>query len=133
MESILDSGLYTISQSGVGHILVSTTSAQSIMDFSITPIDDDVVDSPPNGGKHLLPTSSPSPLKLLKVKSSSGICPSDITLAQRKLYVINEPPIAASKVCLNLDSFTFTTFVHNTYCIPPYHCFSFPLQCFFVL
>ena len=50
-DSFFDYGQFAISQSGLGHIMYSAATAQSTMDFSILPVDDGVVDSPPNGGK----------------------------------------------------------------------------------
>ncbi len=55
MDSILDYSQYVISQSGVGHVMVSAAIAQSTMDFSTTPVDDGVVDSPPNKGRDYSP------------------------------------------------------------------------------
>jgi hypothetical protein len=85
VDSILDYGQFAKFQSAVGHIMVSTTTLQSTMDFSTKHIDAGVVDSPPNGGKKILPVSSPSPLKLQTRPISPRLHSND--LIQRKLYV----------------------------------------------
>ncbi len=88
-DSFSDYGQFAISQSGVGHIMYSAKTAQSTMDFSTMPVDDGVVDSPPNGGKRNIILNSPSPLKCRPRSSSPqdrlGMNPE----TQRKLY--NEP------------------------------------------
>ena len=70
--------------------MYSAKTAQSTMDFSVMPLDDGVVDSPPNGGKRSNPVSSPSPLKICRRSTSPqerfGMNPE----SQRKLY--SEPP-----------------------------------------
>jgi hypothetical protein len=60
--------------------------AQSTMDFSVKPINDGVVDSPPNGGKRPRPVSSPSPLKSRAMTSSPRNRSSAVGPPQRKLY-----------------------------------------------
>lgn len=86
-DSFSDYGQFAISQSGLGHIMFSAATAQSTMDFSMTPVDDGVVDSPPNGGKRPHIVSSPSPLKCRRQPASlMEECPTNVE-AQRKLYV----------------------------------------------
>jgi len=85
-DSILDYGQYAISQSGTGLIMYSAATAQSTMDFSTKPIDDDVVDSPPFGGKRPHPVSSPSPLKSRPPITSPISRTHNVGAPQRKLY-----------------------------------------------
>jgi len=61
-HSFSDYGQFDISKGALGHIMYSAKTAQSTMDYLSIPIDDGVVNSPPNGGKHSMPVSSPSPL-----------------------------------------------------------------------
>ena len=63
VDSFSDYGQYAISQSALGHIMVSAATALSTMDFSLLPIDADAVDSPPKAGKRAERLKSPSPLK----------------------------------------------------------------------
>ena len=85
-DSILDYGQYAISQSGTGHIMYSAATAQSTMDFSTKAIDDDVVDSPPFGGKRPHSVSSPSPLKSRTPITSPKSSTRNVGAPQRKLY-----------------------------------------------
>ena len=89
-DSFSDYGQFAISQSAVGHIMYSAKTTQSTMEFSVMPLDDGVVDSPPNGGKRPNSVSSPSPLKICHRSTSPqerfGMNPE----SQRKLY--SEPP-----------------------------------------
>ena len=50
------------------------------------PIDDGVVDSPPNGGKRPNPVSSPSPLKICRRSTSPQERSRMNPESQRKLY-----------------------------------------------
>lgn len=70
----------------LGHIMYSATTAQLTMDFSILPIDDGVVDSPPDEGKRPRPISSTSPLKSRTRTSSPQIHSGNENFTQRKLY-----------------------------------------------
>ena len=66
--------------------MYSAATAQSTMDFSILPVDDGVLDNPPNGGKCPLPKSSPSPIKI-RARSTSPRLPLQMNIVtQRKLY-----------------------------------------------
>lgn len=78
-DSFSDYGQFSISQCGLGYIMYSAATAQSTMDYSIMPIDDGVVDSPPNGGKCPLPKSSPSPVKI-RARSTSPEVPSQMNV-----------------------------------------------------
>lgn len=89
-DSIMDYGQYAISQSGLGHIMYSAATAQSTMDFSMKPIDDGVVDSPPNGGKRPRPVRSPSPLKSHTLCASPRTRSSDGGAPPRRLYCLPE-------------------------------------------
>ncbi len=86
VDSIMDYGQYAISQSGLGHIMYSAATAQSTMDFSTLPIEDGVVNSPPDGGKRPRPISSPSPLKSRTRPSSPELRSEVEKSTQRKLY-----------------------------------------------
>ena len=70
----------------MGHIIYSVKTAQSTMDFSVMPLDDGVVDSPPNGGKRPNPVSSPSPLKICCRSTSPQECLGMNLESQQKLY-----------------------------------------------
>ena len=85
-DSFSNYGQFAISQSAVGHIMYSTKTAQSTMDFSVMPIDDGVVDSPPNGGKRPNSVSSPSPLKICRRSTSPQERSRMNPESQRKLY-----------------------------------------------
>ena len=108
-DSILDYGQYTISQSGLGHIMFSAPIAQSTMDFSMKPINDGVVDSPPNGGKRPRLLSSPSPLKTRSLTTSPNTRSSAGGAPQRKLYddseLQDDLPTIEFNVTLTIPSF----------------------------
>ena len=86
VDSFSDYGQFAISQSGLGHIMFSAATARSTMDFSMLPVDDGVVDSPPNSGKHPNAVNSPSPVKC----HPNSISAWDVSLMNsktpRKLY-----------------------------------------------
>jgi len=85
-------------QSRLRHIIYSTATTQSTMDFSMMLVDDDVVDSPPNGKKchHLV--NSPSPLKCCTVLIASWNCSKFNVVPERKLYEEEINIAAATKV-----------------------------------
>jgi hypothetical protein len=86
-DSFSDYGQVANIQTGLGLIMYSATTAQSTMDFSMLPVDDGVVDSPPNGGKRIHHRSgSPSPLKCQLESTSPRICSAVNPVTQRKLY-----------------------------------------------
>ena len=89
-DSIMDYGKYAILQSGLGHIMYSVATAHSTMDFSMKPIDDGVVDSPPNSGKRSRPVSLPLPLKSRTVSASPNIRSIAIGATQRRLYRLHD-------------------------------------------
>ncbi|KAG0581686.1 hypothetical protein KC19_3G000100 [Ceratodon purpureus] len=66
--------------------MYSAATAQSTMDFSTKAIDDDVVDSPPFGGKRPHSVSSPSPLKSRTPITSPKSSTRNVGAPQRKLY-----------------------------------------------
>ena len=85
-DSFSNYGQNAVSDSAHGHILVSAATALSTMDFSMLPLNHDVVDSPPNGGKHVHLLKSHSPLRS-EFRSSSPDHRVDKNVGtQRKLY-----------------------------------------------
>ena len=90
-DSILDYGQYVILNTG--NFLCSAPTVNSTMDFSIKPIKEGVVDSPPNS-KLCLPIScSPSPLRSMDRRASSMSPGSSEKGMQRKLYGEESIPI----------------------------------------
>ena len=84
VDSILDYGQYVILSTG--NFLCSAPTINSTMDFSVKPIEEGVVDSPPNSKLRLPISCSPSPLRLMDRLASSmspGSCEKG---TQRKLY-----------------------------------------------
>jgi len=79
--------------------MYSMATAQSTMDFSIMDVDDDVVDSPPNGKNHTKVVHSPSPLK----SCPQSLSPWDFfrmnSETQRKLYDEEMVVVAVMEVC----------------------------------
>ena len=98
-DSFSDYGQFAISQSGLGHIMYSAATTQSTMDFSIMPVDEGVVDSPPNGGKCPLTRSSPSLVKIRARSTSPGLVLQMNVVTQRKLYEEDVDVLHCSKVC----------------------------------
>jgi hypothetical protein len=68
------------------------------MDFSTMPVDEGVVDSPPEGRKRKFPVHSPSPLKKRTVTSSTENGLKTNPLIQRRLYGVKETEFHASNV-----------------------------------
>jgi len=62
-NSFFNYGQFTILQSGLELIMYSMANAHSTINFSVMLINDNDVDSPPNGRKHLTLENSPFPLK----------------------------------------------------------------------
>ena len=85
-DSFSDYRQFTVFQSGMGHIMYSAATAWSTMDYSVMPVDDSVVDSPPNGGKRTNPMSSPYPLKCRRRSTSLQDLFGMNAETQRKLY-----------------------------------------------
>ena len=98
VDSFSDYGQFAISENRLGHILYSAATAQSTMDFSVMPLDDGVVDSPPNMGKRLMHNNSPSPLKCQPLSSSPWDRSGFSLVAPRKLYKDKLPQDLVEKV-----------------------------------
>lgn len=62
VDSIMDYGPCAISQRNKGNFMYSTATTQSKMDFSAKSVEDNVVNSSPNGWPRPLTVSSFSPL-----------------------------------------------------------------------
>ena len=93
-DSILDYGQYVILSTG--NILFSAPTVNSTMDFSVKPIEERVVDSPPNSKLRLPMSCSPSPLRSMDRCASSMSPTSSDKGMQRKLYGEESIPIATS-------------------------------------
>ena len=91
-DSILDYGQYVILSTG--NFLCSAPTVNSTMDFSIKPIEEGVVDSPPNRKLRLLILCSPSPLHPMHCRIASMSPDSCNKGTQRKLYGEEAIPIA---------------------------------------
>ena len=83
-DSILDYGQYVILSTG--NFLCSAPTVNSTMDFSRKPIDEGVVDSPPDKKKRLSVSCSPSPLRSKDLRTSSMSPTASNKGTQRKLY-----------------------------------------------
>ena len=90
-DSILDYGQYVILNTG--NFLCSAPMVNSTMDFSVKPIEEGVVDSPPNSKLHLPISCSPSPLRSMDRRASSMLPGSSEKGTQRKLYGEESIPI----------------------------------------
>ena len=93
-DSILDYGQYMILSTG--NFLCSTPTVNSIMDFSIKPIEEGVVDSPPNSKLRLPISCSPSPLRSMDRCALSMSPDSSDKGTQKKLYGEETIPIATA-------------------------------------
>ena len=93
-DSILDYGQYVILSTG--NFLYSAPTVNSTMDFSVKPIEEGVVDSPPNSKLRLPISCSPSPLRLMGRRASSMSPDSSDRGTQRKLYGEETIPIATA-------------------------------------
>ena len=91
-DSILDYGQYVILSTG--NFLYSAPTVNSTMDFSVKPIEEGVVDSPPNNKLRLPISCSPSPLRPMHRRASSMSPDSSDKRTQRKLYGEETIPIA---------------------------------------
>jgi hypothetical protein len=95
-------GCVQLLQSGFGHMLCSAKTTQSTMDFSSKPVDDGVVDSPPDGGRRIFPIHSPSPLKFRAATSSPANGSKGNPITQRRLYdndaLAKRQPLCMDKV-----------------------------------
>ena len=63
VDLVMEIGACALSEHDKRHLLYSTATAQSTMDYSRKAVEDDAVDSPPSRGIVPLPISSPSPLR----------------------------------------------------------------------
>ena len=84
VDSILDYGQYVILSTG--NFLCSVPTVNSTMDFSVKPIEEGVVDSPPNSKLRVPISCSPSPLRSMHRRASSMSPDSSDKGTQRKLY-----------------------------------------------
>ena len=91
-DSILDYGQYVILSTG--NFLCSAPTVNSTMDFFVKPIEEGVVDSPPNSKLRLPISCSPSPLCSMHRRASSMSPDSCDKGTQRKLYGEETIPIA---------------------------------------
>ena len=90
-DSILDYGQYVILSTG--NFLCSAPMVNSTMDFFVKPIEEGVVDSPPNSKLRLPISCSPSPLRSMDRRASSVSPGSSEKGTQRKLYGEESIPI----------------------------------------
>ena len=79
-----------------GNFLYSAPTVNSTMDFSVKPIEEGVVDSPPNSKFRLPILCSPSPLRSMGRHVSSMSPDSSDKRTQRKLYGEETNPIATA-------------------------------------
>ena len=91
-DSILDYTQYVILSTE--NFLCSAPMVNSTMDFSVKPIKEGVVDSPPNSKLRLPISCSPSPLRSMHLHPSSMLPDSSDKGTQRKLYGEETIPIA---------------------------------------
>ena len=86
VDSFSNYGQFAISQRGLEVVMFSVATTRSTMDFSMLPIDDGVVDSLSNNGKHPNIVNSPSPMK----RHTNSVSAWDVGLMNsttpRKLY-----------------------------------------------
>ena len=100
-DSILDYGQYVILSTG--NFLCSAPTVNSTMDFSVKPIEEGVVDSPPNTKLRMPISCSPSPLRLMHHRALSMSLDSSDKGTQRKLYGEETIPIAAAATTSNAN------------------------------
>ena len=93
-DSILDYEQYVILSTG--NFLCSAPTVNSTMDFSFKPIEEGVVDSPPNSKLRMPILCSPSPLRSMHRCASSMSPASSDKGTQRKLYGEETIPIATA-------------------------------------
>ena len=98
-DSILDYGQYVILSTG--NFLCSAPTVNSTMDFSVKPIEEGMVDSPPNSKLRLPISCSPSPLRSMHRRASSMLPDSSDKGTQRKLYGEETIPIAITTTTSN--------------------------------
>ena len=93
-DSILDYGQYVILSTE--NFLCLAPTVNSTMDFSVKPMEEGVVDSPPNNKLRLPILCSPSPLRSMHRRASSMSLDSSNKGTQRKLYGEETIPIATA-------------------------------------
>ena len=93
-DSILDYGQYVILSTR--NFLCSAPTVNSTMDFFVKPIEEGVVDSPPNSKFRLPISCSPSPLRSMDRRALSMSPDSSNKGTQRKLYRKETIPIATA-------------------------------------
>ena len=93
-DSILDYGQYVILSTR--NFLYFAPTVNSTMDFSIKPIEEGVVDSPPNSKLRLPISCSPSPLRSMHLHPTSMSPDSSDKGTQRKLYGEETIPITTT-------------------------------------
>ena len=90
--------------------MLSAATAQSTMDFSMKPVNDGVVDSPPNGGKRPFMVCSPSPLKYRPRSTSPQDRSKMNVVMQRKLYDDGMGMVTAQQVWVRFLSCSMLQF-----------------------
>ena len=101
VDSILDYEQYVILSTG--NFLCSAPTVNSTMDFSVKPIEEGVVDSPPNTKLCMLISCSPSPLRSMHRRALS-MSPDSINKGtQRKLYGEETIPITTAATTSNAN------------------------------
>ena len=102
-DSFSDYGQFHVSQSGVGHIMISAPTALSTMDFSMLPLDHGVVDSPPKQRDRVQRVNFTSPLKTITHGTSYCDSQAREAKAQRKLYEGEKILMKSTEVVLALS------------------------------
>ena len=85
VDSVMEIEACALSQYSKGHLLYSTATTQSTMDYSCKAVEEDVVDSPPSGAVISVAINSPSPLQGKETEESSKWKCWDTNGAQRTL------------------------------------------------
>ena len=93
-DSILDYEQYVILSTG--NFLCSASTVNSTMDFSVKPIEEGVVDSPPNSKLRVPISCLPSPLRSMHRRATSMSPDSSDKGMQRKLYGEESIPITTA-------------------------------------
>ena len=115
-DSILNYKQYVILSTG--NFLCTAPTVNSTMDFSIKPIEEGVVDSPPNTKLRMPISCSPSPLRSMHRRASSMSPDSIDKGTQRKLYGKETIQIATATTTLNANQ-TGLPLPTTTYAISP--------------
>ena len=113
-DSILDYGQYVILSTG--NFLCSAPTGNSTMDFSTLPVNNGVVDSPPEQKRCSQVPCSPSPLRSKGFQNSSMVPTDSNKATQRKLYEdANFPTVEAKS---QLPNGLHRRFTHPRPCCP---------------